>query len=131
MTKEIVTLKRLHLPTVTVGVLKTKKHEFYTLEPPWRLNVKSKSCIPKGWYNLRKHISERFGNCYILNPSPEGRRSILLHCGNHLQDTTGCILIGKSLVMGPGARVRLDSSQAAMTQLREELNEYEYTLVID
>lgn len=64
-----------------------------TLELPYKSNIVSISSIPVGLYQVKKHISPKFGNCFkVLNVS--GRSSILIHAGNFSTDTKGCILVG-------------------------------------
>lgn len=66
-----------------------------TLEPPWRNNVKNKSCIPCGNYILSASSSANHPLCYRVADVP-GRTGILIHAGNTLSDTKGCILVGES-----------------------------------
>jgi len=65
----------------------------YTLEPPWKDNKTSISCIPDGDYTCMWHNSPRFGWLYTVLDVP-GRTNIHIHVGNTLEDTYGCILPG-------------------------------------
>ena len=65
----------------------------HTLELPWLNNSKSLSCIPAGVYDLVHSNSSNFGRCLRI-PSVIGRSGILIHAGNTIKDTRGCILVG-------------------------------------
>lgn len=64
-----------------------------TLELPWKDNQRRVSCIPEGIYNVRKHISPKFGEVIHVLNVPE-RDAILIHAGNKVSDVQGCILPG-------------------------------------
>ena len=69
----------------------------WVLERPWRNNSRSISCIPLGTYLVKPHDSPSKGKCFILvGPEPE-RSDILIHVGNELKDTEGCLLVGSSV----------------------------------
>lgn len=65
----------------------------YTLELPWKNNERNISCIPFGEYQVHKTLSTKHGSCFRLNHVPN-RDAILIHAGNYLTDTQGCILVG-------------------------------------
>lgn len=64
-----------------------------TLELPWQYNIRSMSCIPAGEYEVVKTTSPKFGEVFYLKHVPN-RQGILIHAGNTLKDTRGCILVG-------------------------------------
>ncbi len=66
-----------------------------TLEPPWKGNRHEESCVPEGDYGLLFHRSPRFHGSLMpeLQDVPD-RQEILVHPGNVLADTHGCILPG-------------------------------------
>lgn len=75
-----------------------------TLELPWRDNERMISCIPDGFYVVKRHISPTFGECFHVTNVPN-RSHILFHAGNYagsvnprtgVPDTKGCILPGKA-----------------------------------
>ena len=88
-----------------------------TLELPWLDNQKRISCIPEGEYDVIKHVSPKFGECFWILDVPE-RSEILVHKGNYNRDTLGCVLVGKSLIDidGDGNRDTTNSS-ATMKEL--------------
>lgn len=85
-----------------------------TLERPWLENAPNVSCVPPGTYDVEKHISPTKGDCYRVNNVP-GRTDILIHTGNFVKDTLGCILVGKER-----RDLQLISSRVAMNELEIE-----------
>lgn len=80
-----------------------------TCEDPWNDNQTGISCIPDGEYLCVPHNGVHFQNVWELEGVP-GRSAILIHSGNTIKDTRGCILVGKSFD-GPAvlsSRVTLD-----------------------
>ena len=74
-------------------IIHDKKVLCHTLELPWRYNSQNQSCIPVGTYQAFKSNSPKFGKCFYLSSVPD-RQGILIHVGNTLKDTRGCILVG-------------------------------------
>lgn len=70
-----------------------------TLEQPWRDNKALISCIPKGDYEVVKYDGTKFKNVFLLKNVPL-RSAILIHAGNTVDDTQGCILVGNSFQEG-------------------------------
>ncbi len=107
---------------------------FYTLEEPWRGNLKSVSCIPKGTYKVTPHNwagakGFRFTKVYHVNDVPN-REGILIHTGNTTADIEGCILIGMS--RGKIGRVpAVKQSRLAITALRDIIGNNSFTLTIE
>lgn len=82
-----------------------------TLEEPWRDNARMVSCIPSGSYDVVKYSGTRHKDAFYVKDVP-GRSDILIHEGNTLKDTAGCILVGKSY-----SQYGLDNSLEAMRYL--------------
>ena len=82
------------VPTFGVFLRETGVPFALTLERPWRDNQRSISCIPRGRYTAKRHISPKFGETFWLQDVP-GRSEILLHKGNLADDSHGCILVGE------------------------------------
>ena len=83
------------LSSHTIGKLYIDGEMFsYSLELPDRDNEVNKSCIPAGTYYLVKNYSPRFGHGYRVT-MVTGRSQILIHAGNTVIDTRGCILLGE------------------------------------
>lgn len=94
----------------TLGVLQVfdglkKIFECNTLEKPWLDNMSGKSCIFDGSYLVKKWHSEeakKVGKSVIYNhfeiENVFGRKGILIHIGNYVEQIHGCVLVGSSFV---------------------------------
>jgi hypothetical protein len=142
-----------YTPTATLGRLHAGHVRLVTLEEPWRSDPEGpggqkrepghyESCIPDGDYDLVPHSGQRFQNVYaIVNPAlgvyrwpteipvgqKWGRSAILIHNGNALQNTIGCILVGTE---HDGERIRDGTSRIALDALREVLGSERHKLRI-
>lgn len=70
-----------------------------TLEPPWKFNLPFESCIYESitdqkYFWVEKHNSPTYGLCLKIK-NVYGRRDILVHCGNYIKNTDGCVLVGR------------------------------------
>lgn len=65
----------------TVGALRFGDQRCFTLELPWRWNMRRLSCVPAGEYLARLHRSPKFGLVYGLVGVPD-RDAILIHAAN-------------------------------------------------
>lgn len=112
-----VTLQRYdETPKGTFGFLEYLDNTLCnTLEEMWRNNQHKISCIPDGKYLCTKHDSEKHPQSWEVNGVPN-RQSILIHTGNTLADTEGCILVGMSTNDNG-----VVSSRVAMTKLKATL----------
>lgn len=72
-----------------------------TLELPWKNNQFKISCIPAGVYKLLPHNSPKFKKCFSISGVPF-RSAILIHVGNTIADSEGCILVGRKLFVNSG-----------------------------
>lgn len=85
----------------TRGVLTAGALTLHIMEPPDRDNRPNRSSIPGGIYEVRPHLSPRFGRVLAVADVP-GRSHILIHSGNVGGDvklglhthTLGCLLPG-------------------------------------
>lgn len=115
----------------TLGMLKGPGiPTLFTLEEPWKNNQRRISCIPAGTYQCVPHAwgADRdkfhFKQVWRLEKVP-GRIGVLIHAGNSLKDTEGCILVGR-VASGMG----LGESRNAIADLRKAIGEKSFTLVI-
>jgi len=65
-----------------------------TCEEPWKDNARKVSCIPSGEYSCIPHNGGRFKDVWEVS-GVSGRTAVLIHNGNTINDTEGCILVGK------------------------------------
>jgi hypothetical protein len=101
----------------THGVIKDEEGKVicYTIELPWLNNQRKVSCIPEGTYNCSAYTSKKYPDCWELQDVPD-RDKILIHAGNTIKDTQGCILVGTS-----PSETGVAMSRKAMSKLREML----------
>jgi hypothetical protein len=100
------------------GTLTIADRTYHVLERPWRNNQCNESCIPSGVYEakfLAQTDSGKYRNVYELQAVP-GRSGILIHSGNVVDDTRGCLLIGLARGNQDGKPAVLDS-RAALAEL--------------
>lgn len=95
-----------------------------TLEDPWNDNQRGVSCVPPGSYECVPHNGRRFRDVWLLKNVP-GRSYILIHSGNSIKDTSGCILVGREF--GGSGIVK---SRDTLNELRDVLPE-RFTLHIE
>ena len=86
----------LHSTTGKLLLIDNKNNlilQLQTLERPWIFNERKVSCIPTGTYLVKRHVSPKFGQCFKIQ-DVKGRSDILIHSGNVVNDTLGCVLVG-------------------------------------
>jgi hypothetical protein len=103
---------------------------------------KRESCVEDGTYELQPHDTPAHPRCWaVVNPKlgvwhtspppglPYGRSAILIHTGNTVADTEGCILVG--VMHGQiGGVPAVFESRVAMEQLRAILGTRSHPLEI-
>jgi len=120
-------LRRVRQARQTLGLLSVyedgeKTYSCATLELPWEGNENRRSCIPPepgetATYQWQRHSSPRYDECLWL-PSVPGRSEILIHAGNYVSDTLGCILVGRKITDINGDRLSdVTNSQATLSEL--------------
>lgn len=98
-----------------------------TCEDPWRENMRQVSCIPAGTYQCGKFSGTRYTNVWEVKSVPN-RTAILIHAGNTMDDTQGCILVG--LAFGTlNGKPAVVNSNMALDMLRKRLPDT-FTLTI-
>lgn len=93
-----VLIKRVFMSSeVTLGTLAVEEAPpiCLTLERPWLNNASNVSCIPAGLYVCSRVNSPKFGNVFQVLSVP-ARSNVLIHWGNWVSDTEGCIILGES-----------------------------------
>ena len=95
----------------TFGVLKVNKSVFcVTLEPPDLENRRNVSSIPAQQYLMQRVVSPKYGETFEVTGVPD-RDHVLLHPGNIVTHTEGCILLAEHYGKLKGNRAVLNSGQ--------------------
>lgn len=135
-TGEYITLTRFaYLDSGTYGEMEIRGHTIYTCERAWLNNAPGKSCIPEGSYEVVRHESPKFEECFalvgdgvVIPPTPDVRWGILFHPANWPDQLEGCIAPG--LFFGPIPRAREWPQSLGVGQSRAAFN-YLLTLMPD
>lgn len=115
MTGSIIRLERSDEGTFGALLLNGKAF-CVTLELPWRGNAQGVSCIPTGRYVLKRTPSPlvtditkgTWPTAFEVTGVP-GRSRVLIHPGNTVHDTRGCILVARTWGKLRGDRAVLNS----------------------
>jgi len=106
-----------------------KVYSCATLELPWKDNENRRSCIPPGparkpvTYDWQRHSSPRYDECIWVR-GVESRSEILVHAGNYVSDTLGCILVGRKLADINGDSLSdVTHSQATLSELLAKVSD--------
>ena len=124
--KPVVTIYRTRCKeTCVLGELWYKGERLcYTLEPPDKNNKRNISCIPYGSYGCKPYSSRRFPDVWKICDVPN-RSYILIHAGNYVRNTKGCVLVG--LTQGDNM---VGQSRKALELLRKVLGRCDFTIEI-
>jgi len=120
-------LHRVEQARQTLGLLSVyedgeKVYSCATLELPWEDNENRKSCIPPApgetaEYRWQRHSSPRYDECLWVR-GVNSRSEILVHAGNFVSDTLGCILVGDKITDINGDSISdVTNSQATLSEL--------------
>ncbi len=96
------------------GIMYAEGELFHILERPWLHNESNKSCICTGTYRaeyLPRSTSGKYRSVFWLREVPE-RSGILMHNGNIVDHSKGCLIIGKRRGVLAGKRAVLNSKTA-------------------
>jgi len=93
----------------TFGVWKVNKEVFcVTLEPPDIENARNISSIPAQQYMCRRKVSPKYGETFEICDVPF-RTNVLVHPGNEVEDTRGCVLLAQHWGKLKGDRAVINS----------------------
>lgn len=116
-----ITIKRLWpKDKYTIGRLYINgEHYCNTLEPPLKEKAPNMAhpAIPPGTYRVKMHNSPKFKGLRPILLDVPGRSYILIHEGNHVSNTLGCILVGWNQKVG-----YLNNSWKALKPLMQRIN---------
>jgi len=123
------TLHRLYLSEATLGVLELENGQrFWTLEDV--AGEGENHCIAEGAYRLERHSGARWKRTWAIVgpgvahwPTRElgDRETVLVHIGNDVDDTTGCVLVGMAAEISGLRRPEVYASGVAFTALLRAL----------
>lgn len=122
----------------TFGVLAIDQQNFFTGELPWIDNLRGRSCIPLGTYEVSWTFSPRFKRyCYEVMDVP-GRDGIRFHAGNFCgdrekgwkSDVDGCIILGESFGAKDGQKC-LFLSVRAINRFEAYMAQEDFVLTIE
>jgi hypothetical protein len=92
-----------------------------TLENPDLNNEPYVSCIPSGTYRCKLIRSPKYGKVYHVQDVP-GRSEILIHSGNLVTHTLGCVLTGTELDTDKASILRVKYSKRALRKFHRALD---------
>lgn len=113
----------------TFGLLLAGSDRFETVEKPWNGNLRFKSCIPAGLYDLEPHNTPKYKNVWAMVSKELGvahydksaaRYACLIHIANFPENVSGCIGVGKRLGF-IGGRLGVSNSTDSIQRLRVHL----------
>ena len=90
-----------------------------TLELPYINNERSISCVPAGRYKVRLRLPRESATrdyLHLLIQDVKDRDFILVHRGNTISDSRGCVLVGQSREQD-----RVNNSRLAMDLIVKEI----------
>ncbi len=117
--------------THTVGYLVVMGQMFRTIERPWKNNARNISCIPAGTYPchyLPRSASGKYRKVYHVR-NVANRSGVLIHNGNLVSHSRGCIILGMKTGNLGGKRAVL-SSRTAMRKLNQLLDGANFNLKV-
>jgi len=124
-------LVRQYHKTHTSGILIVNGEIFYTMERPWLNNRRNASCIPSGEYSvvfLPRSASGKYKKVWhVLNV--KNRSGILIHNGNLVAHSRGCLILGAKAGQLSG-RPAVLQSRTAMRKLLESVGTEPFSLNI-
>lgn len=87
------------------------------VELPYLNNIKKRSSIPVGEYNVAKRTTTHYGNHFILKNVP-GRDGILIHKANYAEELLGCQAPGLTYITdSKGKQIGVANSGEALYRL--------------
>lgn len=113
------------------GLMIARGEEFHIIERPWINNKNQISCIPSGLYEasfLKRSTSGKYQNVYHIKNVPN-RKGILMHNGNFVWHSKGCLIIGKRRGIIKG-EIAVLNSRTALFEFVELMEKEDFYLNI-
>lgn len=92
-----------------------------------RRKIYGQTCIPSGEYKVILNMSPRFKKILPRILDVKGFEGILMHAGNTVQDSSGCILLGTKSSDG----VLINSRKAVNALIEKIKDQKDITIIID
>ena len=118
-----ITLKRKPNDQQTPGNLSFDGFECFTLELPWKNNLRKVSCIRAGVYTwVKRAATTAIPYEHILLQNVPARDGVCIHSGNFATgakpDTLGCVLVGSAYVdLNGDGTVEITNSKATFNKM--------------
>jgi len=116
---------------ITLGRLMYGGHTKAVIERPDLDNARNISCIPAGEYDcyyLERSGSGRYKGVYHIQ-NVKDRSGILMHAGNFVEHSKGCLILGTKHGMLGGKRAVIQS-RSAVKHLRDHFNNERFKLLV-
>ena len=120
----------------TLGTLLFRKENLFvkswtTLELPYKNNLPSISCIPKGLYHVLYTYSQKFDRFTYEVLNVKNRKGIRIHAVNYYNQLKGCIGLGSNLYdLNYDGQLDITESRAAIKDFENELKRQPFILLI-
>lgn len=105
----------------------------FVLELGWKNNEPMISCVPEGVYKCSLRPSQKWSPTppllYELKPV-QGRTDILIHAGNTIRDSLGCLIVGSAFTDDPVGATFIRNSRKTLMALHEHTQGKPFTLTI-
>ncbi len=106
----------------TTGSLLVDDEPFcVTLEPADSVFGAAHPCIPVGAYRVEIGYSPRFQRQMPHIVDVPGREGILIHWGNYVENTEGCVLVGSSKTTRPDGGLAVWNSRSTFNNLYQKI----------
>lgn len=92
-----------------------------------RRKIYGQTCIPSGEYKVILNMSPRFKKILPRILDVKGFEGILMHAGNTVQDSSGCILLGTKSADG----VLINSRKAVDALIEKIKDQKDITIIIE
>lgn len=138
----LVLIRHSYAPYGTYGQMFLGDQMLWTVEQPWRLNMRQHSCVPEGRYQIIHHSSTKYPVALaLINPElnvyyqpgpgvPEtGRKAILIHPANVPADLAGCIATGTDIGFMRGT-LAVVNSRTALGKVIDFVNQHSITSLV-
>lgn len=128
---EAVLIRTERMSHGTRGDLFAGGKRFVVIERAWQNNQQNISCIPVGSYSvsfLERSASGRYRKCWHVQ-NVIGRSGILIHNGNIVRHSRGCLILGKRRGRLLGELATLNS-RCALRELEQVMNRETFVLTI-